>query len=862
MPALDRGIIIGRRTCAPLVLLAAALKASPAAAALLPSPGDKSGLWAAVDPRTLATTSILLSLAAAALLLAFGLISARRSAARLLAGQQSQFIALQADIDRAEGLLEAQGQLSIVYGPGGISLHGSLAGIENLPREASAIANFRAWIEPATAAALEQALARLRAGGEGFATMIRTSDGERLEALGRTAGGLPVLILRAISADRLEQMRLHERLAALESEAAGLRDLLDSVPAPAWIRDENGTLRWVNSAYARALGCNGSGEALASARELFDPETCKAVAGALAQSARHHRTASINMSGSATGERTTFEISAVRLGKGEAGLAQNVSETEALRDDMSRLIDSHARTLDQINTAVAIFGADTKLRFANAAYRKLWQLDAKWLDSAPTDGEILDRLRSAERLPEQPDYRKWKAQQLKSYSSLEPSRQLWHLPDGQTLRAVAEPHPQGGVTYLYDDVTETLALKSRHTAMMKVQSETLDNLAEGVALFTSDGRLRLYNAAFARMWRLPVADLDAGPRIDQLIAWSRALVDDAGVWSRIKGRITALGDARQTDTLRLERADQSVVDCLLVPLPGGDTLVTYVDVTDTALAERALRERNEALEQASKIKSAFIRHVSYVLRAPLTTITGYTDLLAREATGPLNDKQREYAGHVLSSSHSLLAIINDILDLATIDAGTMELELAPVSIDEIMRTAAQGLEDRIRQADLTLELAESGDIGTFLADGKRLTQILFNLVSNAISHSNPGGSISVTCSREDDEVRLEVADQGRGIPPEMQEVVFERFESLAPGAGQRGAGLGLSLVKSLVELHGGEVQLRSVPGQGTTITCIFPISPQAAARRRQARQILSASERPERQDGPAPDGLARPAAAG
>ena len=232
MPALDRGIIIGRRTCAPLVLLAAALKASPAAAALLPSPGDKSGLWAAVDPRTLATTSILLSLAAAALLLAFGLISARRSAARLLAGQQSQFIALQADIDRAEGLLEAQGQLSIVYGPGGISLHGSLAGIENLPREASAIANFRAWIEPATAAALEQALARLRAGGEGFATMIRTSDGERLEALGRTAGGLPVLILRAISADRLEQMRLHERLAALESEAAGLRDLLDSVPAP------------------------------------------------------------------------------------------------------------------------------------------------------------------------------------------------------------------------------------------------------------------------------------------------------------------------------------------------------------------------------------------------------------------------------------------------------------------------------------------------------------------------------------------------------------------------------------------------------------------------------------------------------
>jgi signal transduction histidine kinase len=851
MPAWDRSIKLGGLAVAPLVFLATALPPAPGAAA--PS-GSGRGVWlaAASDPYTVATTSILLSLGTAALLLAFGLISARRRTARTLDDKQTQLTMLQADLDRSEALLEAQNQLSVLYGPDGAAVYGDLPRCDEMPKEASAIADYDLWLDTASARKLRSLLEGLRAGGEAFSSLVKTRGGTRIEVQGRTAGGQAVLILRALSAERLEQVHLQERIAGLELETGSLRNLIDSLPDAAWIRDGKGRLTWVNSAYAEALGVAKPEFVIEGQLELLDKKDSAAISSDLKGGPRQRR----EISNSEAGGEARLDVRAVRLGKGEAAIARDVSESERLRDEMSRLLEGHARTLDQIGTAVSIFGRDGKLRFANAAYRQLWQLDDVWLDSGPTNGEIFDRLRTAGRRPEQADYRTWKSRQLKNLAAPGTAEELWHLPDGQTLRLVAQPHPQGGVTCLYENVTETLALQSRHTAMMNVQRETLDNLAEGVALFSSDGRLRLYNAAFSSMWRLPNTDLDAEPRIDQVIASSRALCDDGAAWTRLKGCITAMGDARRSDNLRFERADQSVIDCLIVPLPGGDTLVTYVDVTDTALAERALRERNEALEAASSIKSAFIRHVSYVLRAPLTTITGYSDLLSREATGPLNDKQREYAGHVLASSHSLLAIINDILDLATIDAGTMEMEIAPVQMTEVMHTAAQGLDDRIRQARLTLDLDEPGDIGTFLADGKRITQVLFNLLANAITYSQPGGRIAVSCTRKDDDVLIEVSDQGRGISPEKQALVFERFESEAPGSGQRGAGLGLSLVKSLVELHGGEVRLHSTPGEGTTITCVFPISPEAAGRRKRYRLVAGGQANSE-----APrEGKARPAA--
>ena len=205
-----------------------------------------------------------------------------------------------------------------------------------------------------------------------------------------------------------------------------------------------------------------------------------------------------------------------------------------------------------------------------------------------------------------------------------------------------------------------------------------------------------------------------------------------------------------------------MVDCRTVPLPDGATLVTFHDVTDSVNVERALRERNEALEDADKIKIDFVHHVSYELRSPLTNIIGFVHLLGDPATGPLADKQREYLDYITVSTNTLLALINNILDLATIDAGRMHLNLGPVDIRATMDAAAEGVQDRLVSAGLVLDIRAAADIGSFTADERRLRQILFNLLANALSFSPAGGTVTLVAERRADAIVFSVTDQRAG----------------------------------------------------------------------------------------------------
>src|SRR5208282_5565081 len=352
-------------------------------------------------------------------------------------------------------------------------------------------------------------------------------------------------------------------------------------------------------------------------------------------------------------------------------------------------------------------------------------------------------------------------------------------------------------------------------------------LAEGVAVFASDGRSRLYNSAFARMWRLSPQALEARPHIETLTALCRPLHGDDATWQALREVVTAI-DSREAIAGRLERRDGTVVDCTTVPLPDGATLVTFHDVTDSVNVERALRERNEALEDADRIKIDFVHHVSYELRSPLTNIIGFVHLLGDPTTGPLATKQREYLDYITVSTNTLLALINNILDLATIDAGRMQLNLGPVDIRETMAAAAEGVQDRLVSAGLVLEMRTAPDAGGFIADERRVRQILFNLLANAVSFSPAGERVTLFAERRADAVIFSVTDRGPGIPPHVLEKVFDWFETHSLGSQHRGPGIGLSLVRSFVELHGGTVTIASIVGQGTTVTCTFPLGEAAA----------------------------------
>jgi signal transduction histidine kinase len=324
------------------------------------------------------------------------------------------------------------------------------------------------------------------------------------------------------------------------------------------------------------------------------------------------------------------------------------------------------------------------------------------------------------------------------------------------------------------------------------------------------------------MWKLSPEQLGDEPHIDTVAAWCKPLLDDAKAWRMIRESITGL-ENRNDVPLKLERADGSVLDCMSRPLPDGATMLTFQDITDTENVERALRESNEALQAADQMKLNFVHHVSYELRAPLTTIIGFAHFLSDPSTGPLTPKQAEYLDYVTKSTNALMALTDSILDLATMDAGAMKLELGPVDIPGAIEAAAEGIQDRLATDRIALKIDIDPNVGTFIGDQRRVVQVLYNLLANAVGFSPHDATIDVSAKRTERSVMFAVTDSGPGIAPDVKDKMFDRFESFAHGSRRRGPGLGLSLVESFVQLHGGKVRVDSALGRGTTVICEFPI---------------------------------------
>jgi signal transduction histidine kinase len=763
----------------------------------------------------------LLAAAGAAVLLVLALIWLSVGRARREARfARSENASLKRSLAAADSIIRSEPQILVFWEQGQPVriVAQTLKGIPGLPDNPDQFLRFGNWLEPGAAASLKTALDALFISGHAFNVILRTLAGGHLEAEGRTAGGRAVLRLRDIAGHRDEVARVlaqHQRLAR---EVRASRTLLDTLPIPVWLRGKDGRITWVNSAYVKAVEAHSRVEVQERQIELLEQRQRKTAARALSRGDSYRGRVSLVVGG----ERKPHEVTVIPFEDATASAAIDLTAAERLQGDIDRQIAAYDRTLDRVATAVAIFNHEQQLVFFNEAYARLWKLGADWLKSRPTDGAVLDRLRELGRLPEVVNYPEWKAKVLSCYGEAAQQEDWWHLPDGRMLHVFAEKRSDGGVTYLYVDETERLALESEYNALIDVQRETLDSLKEGVAVFGPDGRLKLFNSAFAEIWKLSRRELGESPHVDELIALARRQYEDAATWSRIGGAVTSFSEKREPLEGQMVRPDNTIIDFAAMPLPDGATLLTFADVTDARRYERALVERNEALVAADRMKNAFIGHISYELRTPLTNIIGFSELLANPQIGPLNAKQREYLGDISVSSRTLLAIIDDILTLATMDAGAMELKLGPVDVRAVIEAAIVGVREAAQRARLSLHIAVADDVTSFVADEARVRQILYNLLSNAVGFSKAGDTIRVGCWHEQGMIVFSVEDQGVGIPKDQQWRVFERFESRSQGSGHRGAGLGLSIVKSLAELHGGTVSLDSEPGRGTRVTVRLP----------------------------------------
>ena len=525
------------------------------------------------------------------------------------------------------------------------------------------------------------------------------------------------------------------------------------------------------------------------------------------------------------GDRRRLEVFSVCSDDSSAGMAIDRSDVELIKRKLDETSEGNARVLDQIATAVAIFDGAKRLVFHNSGFQQLWKLDPGLLETNPGNGELLDAMRDAKLLPEHPDWRKWRDGQLEIYQAIEPREEWWHLLDGQTLRVVTTPRNEGGATWVFENVTERLALESNYNSLIRVQGETLDHLNDAVAVFGSDGKLRLFNPPLEQLWECGGMVVAEGLHISRILkAWTENVSSETDL-EVILGQITGFSESREGQGGRINMRNGNTLEYSVVPLPDGQAMLRLLDITATVEFEKALKERAEALEASDLLKSKFIQHVSYELRAPLTTISGFGELLSTPEIGDLNPKQNEYLDHINSSADVLCALVDDILDLASIDAGTMKLNQEMVSFSDAVETVRNAHAVNIDGKGIHLEIKSDENQDMVFADLDRLQQVLFKLISNAINYSTDGGSVEVFGKRIQNRFEIRISDDGPGIPVEEREKIFDRFESQAAKGRRQGAGLGLSVARGFVELHGGQIFVEDGAKGGAAFVCVFPDGP-------------------------------------
>ena len=776
----------------------------------------------------LGTTQVF-SYAAFLATLAFAIVStfvflrSRNEAVKDRDAMANELADLRARSERFESLIQADDQRLIVWATpqSNASVIGSLPEGSDAPEDVANFMAFGKWLAPASAAGLERHIQDLRENGTAFQLAVSTRSGNYLDAYGRTVGGRIFVRFRDLSGDQQVMMELRRQLKQSSADVENYQALLEEIDQPVWLMqnsEEGRQLHWSNKAYLAAVEAgNSEGEKA----YLFDSEARAAIAESHKDGALFKQ----RVKAISKGAQRTFDVVSVSTNNGSAGIATDVSEAQKAQAALSRTIESHEKTFDELATAVVIFDKNHKLAFHNKAYSELFDLSESFLSSGPTDSEVIDKLRSLEKLPVEANFREWKSNLLKTHQSVEMKEFTWHLPDGRTLRVVASPRSTGGVTWIYENLTAKLNLESRVNVLSRLQDETLNRLNDGVAVFSSNGRLTLSNSSFGDLWQMDDEMRGEMPHVNQIADFCVETQGCKEDWHQLKMAVVGVSDNRDEASGTMERPDGSVIEYSTNALIDGRTMVTFIDTTDSVNFERALTEKNEWLKEADTLKNDFVKHVSYELRSPLTNIIGFAQLLADADFGPVSDKQREYTDYILSSSSSLLAIINDILDLATADAGVLELDFKTISVREAIENATEGLQDRLRERDIELDMQLPEEIGEFVGDERRIVQILFNLLSNAIKFSDDGGKVALHVRQTEENIVFEVQDWGAGIPEAFIDQIFNRFESRATGQVRGGAGLGLSIVKQLVELHQGEVKVESTEGQGTIVTCTMPATP-------------------------------------
>lgn len=735
-------------------------------------------------------------------------------------------------VDRLQHLLDSAPALPMMVRPDGrIDAPERLAnwlGLSRMPNFLADLAQPDAGLAEADAAALVREVATAQKSGRSFTHAARAQGSSRtllirgaVAAADLSAPGGVILWFFDATESQAEIGRLGAETARLAKAFEALSGLIEASPFPMWHRGPDLRLTLVNSAYVKAVEGMSAVDVVERGLELVETSGGRTPYATAAAARDKGEVFTRTVPATIGGERRMMRVVDVPLGDaGVAGYAIDIEETEQVRAAFGRFRNAQRNMLDLLSAGVAQFGPDRALVFCNQPFQRIFDMKPEWLTDRPEFDRILERMREADRVPESRDFPGWKAERREWFTSPEGSaEESWLLPGGTHLRVVAQPLPDGGLLLIFEDRTEQVQLESARDILLRVRTATFNNLFEAIGVFAADGRLQLWNNRFREIWEFEESFLGTHPRIDILAERAAERLVNPRQAGLIRELVRMATAERRGRGGRVTLSDGRHYEFAAVPLPDGNALFTMLDITDSRKIEQALRDRTEALEQADRVKTAFVANMSYELRTPLTSIGGFAEMLAGGYAGELGDQAKDYVSAILDSVARLGVLIDGVLDLTQSEAGALAMERHAVNLIAVAQQSADEIMPAmdLKGMDFAVELDPS--LGGLRGDARRLRQAIGHLLSNALNYTPAGGRVLLHGSGDEKVARIVISDDGPGMTAKEQARAFDRFSRAELArVGDDSLGLGLPLARQFIEAHGGTLTLYSEPGQGTMVT--------------------------------------------
>lgn len=598
-----------------------------------------------------------------------------------------------------------------------------------------------------------------------------------------------------------------------------MQDMLDHLPWPLWYKTKQNKILFCNKAYANAL------DTLAD-KVVLDQLHLKPLQRGralnltdLVLSTKQAQTQKSHIV--IKNERKFVEFAELLTSKEKVlGYLADLSSEENLLNEISHLTKSTHEILEVLSIPVIIYNHKQQVEFFNNQFVKMFEVDVSWLETKPTFSEVLEELRAKRKIPDTEDFQAYKKRRLECFHSLlGPIEDISYYPNGKTVRMVTAPYHNGGLIVTLNDITDWLMLERQYNTLLAVHRQVADNLFEGLAVFGSDHRLKLYNAAFRKMWFYTEKELDPLPHFDTVIERIKQYIDYQHYddsWDNFKKRIRAKIIDRTTQKEgRIKLYNDTVYDYLYTPLPDGSNLLTFLDVSDRFRIEKSLLERSEALEVAHGIKSDFISNIYQGIKYPLKRILlTFSDLIntPHEKTEIQNKQQLKT---LWEEAEHILRFVEDANELAYIESGNTSLTLKKVDVAEIVRSVILTLQEPIERKNIQMNFSCGDQPVIYLGDLRRLKQVFFNLLRNAVTFANEDETINAIVRIVNNSVEVEISNTLAIIP---YEDAFGASKKLKRGQ-EVITGLGYSLIKKIIQLHKAEIILEQE--NATKVVCIF-----------------------------------------